>query len=170
MFSALPLDRLALVAVILSLFSGCRAKEPGRVETALVKEAKELTIGGEDSTNPTPDSPETVRKGAAHFRHHCQICHGLDGQNTGVPFAGRMSPPVANLASSQVQKYKDGQLKWIIENGIRFSGMPGWKGIISDEEMWAMVRYIRNLPSPGSQGIPDVYKESKSTHSAQHEH
>jgi hypothetical protein len=56
----------------------------------------------------------------------------LDGHGTGVPFAGKMSPPVLDLGDNDVQQYKDGQLKWIIENGIRFSGMPGW-GVLEDE-------------------------------------
>ena len=54
--------------------------------------------------------------------------------------------------------------KWIIENGIRFSGMPGWKGILEDGEMWHIVRYIRHLPPKGSLGIPAVFKESEEEH------
>jgi mono/diheme cytochrome c family protein len=61
-----------------------------------------------------------------------------------------MSPPVPDLAAKDIQNYTDGQLKWIIENGIRLSGMPRWKGVLHDEEMWRMVRYIRHLPSKGS--------------------
>ena len=57
---------------------------------------------------------------------------------------------MADLASHPVQKYRDGQLKWIIENGIRFIGMPAWKGILTNEEMWHIVRYIRHLPAKGS--------------------
>ena len=59
------------------------------------------------------------------------VCHGLDGQNTGVPFATTVSPPVPSLASAEVQAYTDGQLKWIIENGIYPSGMPPSKGDFS---------------------------------------
>ena len=147
------------LAVVLASFSltGCKAKGPGAVEGNIAQTAKEITIGGKDWVNPTPDNQESQRHGAEHFQHHCEICHGLDGQNTGVPIAGRMSPPVADLASKGVQDYQDGQLKWIIENGIRFSGMPGWKGILTDEEMWYMVRYIRHLPAKGSLGVPKVY-------------
>ena len=47
----------------------------------------DITIGGKNDKNPTPDTPDTVKEGMEHFGHHCQICHGLDGQNTGVPFA-----------------------------------------------------------------------------------
>ena len=107
---------------------------------------------------------DTIKEGAEHFQHHCQICHGLDGQGTGVPIIERISPPVADLASARVQRYTDGQLKWIIDRGIRFSGMPGWKEILSDDETWAMVRYIRHLPAKGSLGAPKVFQEAEEEH------
>jgi mono/diheme cytochrome c family protein len=166
----------ALAIALLSLIS-CKASGPNAIEGKIAQEAKEVTIGGKDWINPTPDNEESRKAGAAHFQHHCQICHGLDGQNTGVPFASKMSPQVADLASQPVQEYKDGQLKWIIENGIRFSGMPAWKGILTDEEMWHMVRFLRHLPQTGSLGAPKMYQESahehegtKAQHAAKGEH
>jgi mono/diheme cytochrome c family protein len=105
-----------------------------------------------------------VKEGQEHFGHHCGICHGLDGQSTGVPFAAKMQPPVADLSTKDVQDYADGQLKWIIENGIGPSGMPGWKGILTDEEMWNIVHYIRHLPAKGSLGEPAIYKEEAEEH------
>jgi S-disulfanyl-L-cysteine oxidoreductase SoxD len=146
-------------------FAGCKAGEPGKMEKSVVTEVKHaMTIGGKDDKNPTPDTADTVKEGAEHFQHHCQICHGLDGQNTGVPFAEKMAPPVADLSSKDVQDYADGQLKWIIENGIKPSGMPGWKGILDDEEMWNIVRFIRHLPAKGSLGAPAIYKEEAEEH------
>lgn len=91
-------------------------------------------------------------------------CHGLDGQNTGVPFAQQMSPPVPDLKSKNVQGYTDGQLHWIIVNGINPSGMPAWKGILEEDEMWKVVRYIRHLSEKGSFGIPEVFKEEEEQH------
>ena len=85
------------------------------------------------------------------------VCHGLDGQNTGVPFADRMSPPVPDLGSPQVQKYSDGQLKRIIDDGIFPSGMPASRGILGDDEVWRIVLYLRHLPQKGSLGEPAVY-------------
>jgi mono/diheme cytochrome c family protein len=156
---------MVLAAVLAgSSMTGCKAKGPGSVEGNIAQTAKEITVGGKDWVNPTPDDQESQKRGAEHFQHHCEICHGLDGQNTGVPIAGRMSPPVADLASKDVQDYRDGQLKWIIENGIRFSGMPSWKGILTDQEMWYMVRYIRHLPPKGSLGVPKIYEESVHEH------
>jgi mono/diheme cytochrome c family protein len=96
-------------------------------------------------------------QGKSAFGDYCTVCHGLDGQNTGVPFAGQLSPPVPSLASPEVQRYTDGQLKWIIENGISPSGMPASKGILSDDEMWSIVEYLRHLPPAGSLGDPPVY-------------
>jgi len=148
---------------LISLFS-CQATSPGDVESRMAAEAKKLKIGGKDWQNPTADSPDVVKTGMEHFQHHCQVCHGLDGHGTGVPFAVKMSPPVIDLGDSSVQQYKDGQLKWIIENGIRFSGMPGWKGGLEDDEMWSIVRFIRHLPEKGSEGIPAVFKESEEEH------
>lgn len=157
---------LGLVAVGM-VAAGCKVSEPGSMERSLITEVKQkVTIGGKDWKNPTPDTSETANDGMMHFMHRCQVCHGLDGQNTGVPFATKMSPPVPELTSKDVQEYSDGQLKWIIENGIGPSGMPGWKGILEDDEMWKIVRYIRHLPAKGSMGVPDVYKEEAEEHEA----
>ena len=68
-----------------------------------------------------------------------------------------MSPPVPSLASVDVQSYTDGQLKWVIENGLFPSGMPASRGLLTDEEMWSIVLYIRHLPSAGSLGEPTLY-------------
>jgi S-disulfanyl-L-cysteine oxidoreductase SoxD len=155
---------LVAVAFCAVLLTSCSATAPGAAEAALVKKIKEETIGGKGWNNPLPDTADTQKTGAEHFQHHCQICHGLDGHNTGVPFADRMSPPVADLGDKNVQAYTDGQLKWIIQNGIRFTGMPGWNGILDDNEQWAIIRYLRHLPAKGSLGPPPVYKESEEEH------
>lgn len=150
---------------------GCRVSKPGAVEGEMAKAVKhKMTVGGKDTPNPIPATPENLAEGQEHFGHHCGVCHGLDGQATGVPFADRMSPPIPSLSSGDVQDYKDGQLKWIIENGINPSGMPSWKGILSDEEMWKIAHFIRHLPAKGSLGIPEIYKEEQEQHQRQHSH
>jgi hypothetical protein len=68
-----------------------------------------------------------------------------------------MSPSVPQLNSPQVQQFTDGQLKWILDNGIAPSGMPGSKGVLSDDELWSIIVFIRRLPPAGSQGIPEIY-------------
>lgn len=92
-----------LIAIIVTIATmSLAAGRPGSFETTLITRIKYWRVGGKDMTNPT-HNPGTVNEGADHFQHHCQICHGLDGQNTGVPIAARTLPPVADLASPRVQ-------------------------------------------------------------------
>jgi len=161
------MKRLVLVTsgLMVLAIAGCKASGPGNFESAVAKEVKQkITVGGKDWKNPTPDTPDSAKQGGGHFQHHCQICHGLDGHATGVPFAMKMDPPIPDLSSKDVQGYSDGQLKWIIQNGIGPSGMPGWQGILDDNEMWLVVRYLRHLPPAGSLGAPAVYKEAEEEH------
>ena len=145
-------------AVLLLALAGCQARQPGAIETAFAQGVKQrITVGGRADRNPFPATPENIHRGQLNFSNYCMVCHGLDGQNTGVPFADRMSPPVPPLNSSAVQQYTDGQLKWIIDNGIFPSGMPASKGILNDDEIWQIIVYLRNLPPKGSLGEPAVY-------------
>jgi mono/diheme cytochrome c family protein len=114
-------------------------------------------IGDRKMANPIAAGPQSIADGKEAFGHYCVACHGLDGQNTGVPFADRMDPPVPSLASAEVQRYTDGQLKWVIDNGVAPSGMPASKGILSDYEQWSIVIYLRHLPPAGSLGEPAMY-------------
>jgi mono/diheme cytochrome c family protein len=117
----------------------------------------QVLIGNRSQKNPIAASAVSIADGKEAFSHYCAACHGLDAQNTGVPFADRMAPPVPSLASPDVQQYTDGQLKWVIDYGIWPSGMPGSKGILSDDEIWSIVVYLRHLPPAGSLGEPDMY-------------
>jgi mono/diheme cytochrome c family protein len=137
--------------------SGCRARPPGHLERALATRVKRLTVGGRGDRNPLAPTAAAVARGRRDFSHYCVVCHGLDGQGTGVPFAQAMSPPVPSLASPEVQGYTDGQLKSVIENGLFPSGMPAARGILNDEEMWRIVLWLRRLPPAGSLGDPAVY-------------
>jgi mono/diheme cytochrome c family protein len=145
-------------AAALFWLTGCKANPPGRMETAVVTYAKHhLLIGNRNEKNPLPDTPENRADGKEAFSHYCVACHGMDGQNTGVPFVDHMSPPIPSLASPAVQSYTDGQLKWILDYGIFPSGMPGSKGTLSDDELWSIVLFLRHLPPAGSQGAPQIY-------------
>lgn len=118
---------------------------------------RRVTVGGKIDINPLLPTEENVHAGQHNFTSYCMVCHGLDGQNTGVPFADKMSPPVPALSSPSVQVYSDGQLHWIIQKGISPSGMPASKDVFSDEQIWQMVLYLRHLPPKGSLGEPQVY-------------
>ncbi|MHB1702533.1 MAG: c-type cytochrome [Acidobacteriaceae bacterium] len=150
--------RLVLLCLLPAVLLGCRAKVPSSAETAIVDWTKHhVTIGGRKDVNPVPALPGNIDDSKQIFASYCMVCHGLDGQNTGVPFAYTLSPSVLSLASPQVQGYTDGQLKWIIKNGLYPSGMPPAGKDFSDDDIWRMVLYIRHLPKAGSLGDPGVY-------------
>jgi mono/diheme cytochrome c family protein len=150
--------RIAILLCFTALLLGCRATPPGKWETAAMTKIKHsITIRGKGAKNPLATTTQNIANGKEAFSHYCAACHGLDGHNTGVPFGDRMSPPVPVLSSSSVQSYEDGQLKWIIDNGISPTGMPASKGILTDNEIWSIVVYIRYLPPAGSLGDPAMY-------------
>jgi mono/diheme cytochrome c family protein len=160
----------SLAVLLAAALAACSVRQPGSLETSLVQGVKRnLTVRGRDDRNPLPATEENIHAGQANFSNYCIVCHGLDGQNTGVPFAGHMSPPVPDLKSSTVQAYTDGQLKWIIDNGIFPSGMPASKGTLNDDEIWEIVHFIRHLPAKGSLGEPAVYGGTPQQESARPE-
>ena len=152
---------MVLLLLLLVMVQACKVSKSGGIESSLVGQIKHsLTIRGKDRTNPFPPTAENVSEGRRVFSYYCVACHGLDGQNTGVPFAARMSPPVPSLKSDAVQSYSDGQLKWVIENGVNPSGMPEANTILTDDEMWLIVQYIRHLPPKGALGEPAFYSSA----------
>ena len=152
--------RLAAAAIVCMAigWSSCKVSTPGKLETGFMRTAKHKAfVGNKDAKNPKSATPANIKAGQEAFGHYCTVCHGLDGRATGVPFAARMTPPVPSLASEDVQSYADGQLQWIIQNGVAPSGMPASKGILNDDEIWSIVTFLRHLPPEGSLGEPDFY-------------
>ncbi len=154
----MPPSCMGLAALLCLNLTACRARQPGKFETNVVQWTKHhVTIRGNGQRNPIKATAENIDAGKHVFGFYCVACHGRDGQNTGVPFTAGMSPPIPSLTSPTVQRYSDGQLKWIIDNGIFPSGMPASKGTLSDEEVWQIVVYLRHLPPAGSLGEPCAY-------------
>ena len=150
----------AVGLAMLMLPTGCKVTAPGRTKIAMMTLAKHwVFVRGKAARNPIATTPQSIADGKEGFGHYCVACHGLDGQNTGVPFADHMDPPVPSLASNETQRYNDGQLKWVIDNGVAPSGMPASRGILSDDEQWSIVIYLRHLPPAGSLGEPAIYGE-----------
>src|SRR5579863_7769709 len=80
-----------LACVVAAALAGCRAKPPGKAESATVNWIKHhVTVGGKKDKNPLLASAENINAGKHVFGDYCVECHGRDGQNTGVPFAATM--------------------------------------------------------------------------------
>ena len=147
-----------LIAVSCFLLAGCQVRSPGNFETRLMEGTKRrITVGGSSDVNPLAPTADNIHAGQQNFASYCMVCHGLDGQNTGVPFAAKMAPPVPPLSSPSVQAYTDGQLHRIIANGISPSGMPASKDIFHDEEIGELVLTSATCRLKGSLGEPQVY-------------
>ena len=136
---------------VATLLTGCSVSAPGSVETSFMNGVKRnLTVGGKRDRSPFPATPEHIAAGRKQFQNYCTSCHGRTGRNEDVVFATRVSPPIPRLDSPQVQRYTDGQLRWVIAHGVSPSGMPAWKGVLDEAETWKIVLYIRTLRPPGA--------------------
>lgn len=94
--------------------------------------------------NPIAPSELAIAEARDHFADHCAVCHANDGSGQTVISAG-LYPPVPDMRQQDTQQLSDGEIFYIIKNGIRFTGMPGWGG--DDEENWKLVLFIRHLPN-----------------------
>lgn len=145
---------LALPAIMLAIFlSGCTAdKKPSTVETRLANMAKDVVIPieAENRNNPLSPTEDALSEGKELYLQSCAICHGTDGH--GRTELGRgMYPPAMDLTSPHVQHWSDAELFWIIQNGVRLTGMPSWKSSISELDTWKLVNFIHELPRAGTQ-------------------
>jgi mono/diheme cytochrome c family protein len=139
-------------AMLGALLQGCTAdKHPSQEETRLANAAKDVAIPLEagKKKNPLPETDEVLSEGRGVFLGSCAQCHGADGR--GDSNIGRhMDPPAADLNSSYVQHWSDAELFWIIQNGVRFTGMPAWQSSISENDTWSLARFIHSLPRLGA--------------------
>lgn len=94
---------------------------------------------------PDMSDPRVSRLGFAHYRRMCVVCHGDPGMPDSEIARG-LNPRPPKLADF-VDEWKPNELFWITKNGIRMTGMPAWGVTHSDEEIWAMVSFMRKLPS-----------------------
>jgi mono/diheme cytochrome c family protein len=139
-------------AVVGALLQGCTAaKQPSQGESDLANAAKDVTIPLEAGKmkNPLPETAEVVSQGQTVFLGSCAQCHGADARGD-TEIGRNMYPPAMDLTSSHVQHWSDAELFWIIQNGVRLTGMPAWKSNISDNDTWKLARFIHNLPRLGA--------------------
>ena len=145
---------LALVggAAVLAFFVGggvSARPSPGRVETFVSRAVRDLAIGWHAShePNPVPRTDGVIAEGRVHFADHCASCHGNDGSGD-VEMGRGLYPRAPDMRLPATQNLDDHELFYIIENGIRLTGMPAWgTGTPEGEaDSWKLVHFIRRLP------------------------
>lgn len=140
---------LAIAAGLSMLHNGLSARAtPTAMEAMLARNARHLAIpaNARNEHNPMSPSGETLRDARSHFADHCATCHGNDGAGNTMIGKG-LYPKPPDLRLAETQSLSDGELFWIIENGIRFTGMPAFGGGHgSTDDSWKLVLFIRHLP------------------------
>lgn len=157
-----------LAAGLLSQAHGFSAREqPTAVESWLARMARGAALPSEarNLRNPVAQTPEVLREGKEHWADHCAICHANDGSGD-APMGRNMYPPAPDMRLSETQQMTDGELFYIIQNGVRLTGMPAWGGADSshagsahdEEDSWKLVHFIRHLPQIGLEEKKEMEK------------
>jgi len=144
---------LLVAAAVSILHDGLSARaQPSALEAAIARSARKMATpaNARNTKNPIPDSPEVQREARLHFADHCAICHGNDGSGD-TQIGHGLYPKPPDLRADETQKLSDGDIFWIIENGVRLTGMPAFGGAGAEhgdtDSSWKLVRFIRHLPA-----------------------
>lgn len=140
---------MIVALVVATLHDGLSARAtPSRLEALFARTMRDLAIpaSAKKLTNSAPLTAQTLREARIHFADHCAVCHGNDGGGITL-FGMGLYPKPPDLRVARTQNLSDGELFWIIENGVRFTGMPGFAGHgAAEDDSWKLVHFIRHLP------------------------
>jgi mono/diheme cytochrome c family protein len=143
-----------------SAAQGFSARQPPTaVESYLARQARRWAVpsGVTAAANPVPDTPAVLADARAHWADHCAACHANDGSGS-TEMGRNLYPRAPDMRLAATQQLSDGELFFIIQNGIRLTGMPAWgSGTAHDaEDSWKLVRFIRHLPSITPQEVTEM--------------
>ena len=138
------------VSVIVARAHGWSARaEPSRMEQWVARRARDAAMPAEarNQANPVPNTAEVLADARAHWADHCASCHANDGSGDSL-MGKRLYPPAPDMRGPATQNLTDGELFYVIQNGVRLTGMPAWGGSDHDaEDTWKLVHFIRHLPA-----------------------
>lgn len=106
--------------------------------------------------SPLADSPETIQKGKVLYegKGTCFSCHGMTGGGDG-PGGASLNPSPRNFHHYGMWRHRtEGEIFWVIKNGSPGTGMIPFGGMLTDEEIWALIQYERTFAGgPGRRGM-----------------
>src|SRR3954463_1525684 len=117
---------------------------PGGLERSLAMRAMDTYAEKHKPAmdNPTQLTADNLTEGAKEYEEHCAFCHG--GAKAKLsPMQNKFNPPVPQLVS-RVPHDPDNWLFWVTKHGVRMTGMPAWDGVMSDEEIWKVVAFLKH--------------------------
>lgn len=112
-----------------------------------------------DMRNPVEATPEVLAEARAHFADHCALCHANDGSGQ-TEIGKNLYPKAPDMREANTQSLSDGELFYIIHNGIRLTGMPAWGDGSPEEDMesWQLVHFIRHLPQLSPEELTEMQR------------
>jgi mono/diheme cytochrome c family protein len=137
---------VSLAVVLTGAFNTSAAIPPGNLEKAIAGLALNRSIArrAPKASNPL-SGPDVVRAGLAYYRERCVSCHGAPGVDASEAGEG-LNPPAPDLTLERVQRRTDGEIFWIVQQGVRMTGMPAFGPTRKDQEIWKIVAFLRHLP------------------------
>ena len=93
---------------------------------------------------PPLDDPQLVRRGFVLHRDACVQCHGAPG--VAPDAAGMGLLPVPNNLVQTAREWRAAEIYWVTRNGLKMTGMPAWGMRFTDDELWAVVAFVKTLP------------------------
>ena len=160
---------LIIALLVLPSLNWSATNKPATLETRIANYtiSRWVRRNANNQSNPFPETPENLKPAKAEFGEHCAICHGLDGSGVNRIEAD-FYPPVPKL-TGQIQSWSDGQIYYVIANGIGLSAMPGFSRNHDSEDIWHTVLWIRHLAKLTPDEKAQLENEMKAG-SEQHEH
>ncbi len=171
LLAVMALGGLAYLAVAVSRYGFSAREKPSRFEQFLARHARKIATpaGAKELKNPHAVTPESMAAARAHWVDHCATCHALNGNGNSV-LGRNLYPPAADMRQAYVQDLTDGELYYIISNGVRFTGMPAWGGEHSPEETWQLVSFLRRLPMLSPEELKEMEELAAAGAASGHAH
>ncbi len=147
LFTLVVLVAAGAYAVHVGLYDVSAAKAPSDWEEWLLGKVRERSVEKRAAGLVVPALGSDAQKlaGFRVFRTHCVTCHGAPGVGPD-DFAMGLYPMPPALGNDEVQKEGDAELFWIVQHGLKHTGMPGFGMVLSEEELWSTVAFLRHLP------------------------
>jgi predicted CXXCH cytochrome family protein len=166
-WTLLLLILVAILAVGWLKWRGFRAsKTPSAFETAVARSVRNFAIPAKERRRANPDRGDSIaiRQGREDFLARCAVCHGVDAHGR-TPIGANLFPRVPDLHLEPTQTLTDGEMHYIIENGVQLTGMPAMASPHRESaaESWQLVAYIRSFRSPA---LGEAAVETKTSGSA----
>src|SRR5215813_15311912 len=115
--------------------------EPSAPEKLVARTVRNISIPSDakNAKNPTDVTGTALSESREDFEARCSGCHGIDGSGV-TPVGRNLYPKPPDLRASQTQSLTDGEIEYIIENGMRLTGMPAWSQL-PKTEIWKLAGY-----------------------------